>query len=64
VIPPRYSTEKLEAALVKVNEAIEREVAKGHDPLVREAVELLQIIPRVGRLVAEVCEDLGDHGGV
>jgi transposase len=45
---------ELEAALAKVNEAIEREVAKGHDPLVREAVELLQTIPGVGRLVAEV----------
>jgi transposase len=45
---------ELEAALAKVNEVIEREVARGHDPLVREAVELLQTIPGVGRLVAEV----------
>jgi transposase len=45
---------ELEAALAKVNEAIEREVAQCHDPLVREAVGLLQTIPGVGRLVAEV----------
>lgn len=46
--------EELEAALAKVNEAIEREVAKCNDPFVREAVRLLQTLPGVGRLVAEV----------
>jgi transposase len=45
---------ELEAALAKVNEAIEREVAQCNDPFVREAVRLLQTIPGVGRLVAEV----------
>jgi transposase len=45
---------ELEAALAKVNEAIEREVVQCNDPFVREAVRLLQTIPGVGRLVAEV----------
>ena len=45
---------ELEAALAKVNEAIEREVAQCNDPFVREALRLLQTIPGVGRLVAEV----------
>jgi transposase len=45
---------RLEAALAKVNEAIEQELAQCPVPFVREAVELLQTIPGVGRLVAEV----------
>lgn len=45
---------ELETALAKVNEAIEREVAQCNDPFVREAVGLLQTLPGVGRLVAEV----------
>ncbi len=46
--------DELEAALSRASEQIKREVAKCADPLVSEAVELLQTIPGVGERVAEV----------
>lgn len=45
--------DELEAALLPVTEQIEREVAEGPDPFVREAMQLLQTIPGVGERVAE-----------
>lgn len=45
--------DELEAAILRVNEQIRREVAEGPDPFVREAMQLLQTIPGVGERVAE-----------
>jgi transposase len=45
--------EELEAALDRVNEQICKEVASSPDPLVAEAVQLLDTIPGVGEQVAE-----------
>ena len=42
------------AAILRVNEQIEREVREGSDPFVAEAVRLLQTIPGVGARAAEV----------
>jgi len=46
--------EELEAALLRVTQEIEREIAGCQNPFVVEAVELLQTIPGVGQQVAEV----------
>lgn len=45
--------DELEAAILRVNEQIRKEVAQGPDPFVREAMQLLQTIPGVGERVAE-----------
>ncbi len=46
--------EELEAALLRVTQEIEREIAGCQNPFVVEAVQLLQTIPGVGQQVAEV----------
>jgi len=45
--------EEVEAAITRVEQQIEREVATCRDPFVTEAVQLLQTIPGVGERVAE-----------
>ena len=45
--------EEVEAAITRVEQQIEREVAACADPFVAEAVQLLQTIPGVGATVAE-----------
>ena len=46
--------DELERAIEKVNKQIGKEVANCSDPFVKPAVELLETIPGVGRVVAEV----------
>jgi transposase len=46
--------EQLEAALLRVTQEIEREIAGSQNPFVAQAVDLLQTIPGVGQQVAEV----------
>ena len=45
--------EELEAALARVKQRIQREVAESPDPFVAEAVQLLDTIPGVGEATAE-----------
>ena len=45
--------EELEAALARVKQQIQREVAESPDPFVAEAVQLLDTIPGVGEATAE-----------
>src|SRR5262249_46306970 len=45
--------EELDAALERVNQQIEREVASGTNPFWGKAIELLQTIPGVGLYVAQ-----------
>jgi transposase len=46
--------DELDRAIEKVNKQIREEVASSSDPFVDRAVELLETIPGVGRVVAEV----------
>lgn len=52
--------EELQAAITRVNERIGKELEQSRDPFVREAVQLVDNIPGIGKLTAE--QTIGEIG--